>query len=277
MTGTVTGESRRAWENVPVGAEHYERELVPELFAPWARELVEAVDLRAGERVLDLACGTGVVARAAAPRVGMSGSITGVDVNGDMLAVARRVSRTTTPVIIWRQADAHHTGLADRAFDVALCQQGLQFFADRRSVVRELHRVLAPGGRLAASVWCGAENPGYVPISSALQRRLPDAPQAAAFVHAIFGLSDAGQLKQLLVEAGFVDVRVTVRTRPVGFATAEAWVRAFLRAAPATAAAVRDPAVQERVVADAVAELDPDATGGPLTFPMTANVATARR
>lgn len=275
MTGTAARVGGRAWQEARVGARSYERNLVPQLFAPWAQELVEMVGVRPGERVLDLACGTGAVARAAAGRATAGGRVTGVDVNGDMLEEAGRASGTAR-AITWRQADAHATGLPDRAFDVALCQQGLQFFADRPAVLRELHRVLVPGGRLGVSVWSAVDHPAYVPIRSALERHLPHAPEAAAFVRAIFALHDADLLHDLLAGGGFTDVRIGRRAHLACFASAEAWVRAFLGAAPVTAAA-QVAGVQDRIVADTVAELDPGGVGDRFSFSMQAHVATARR
>lgn len=140
------------WQQVCGSAEHYERELVPVLFEPWARELVDLADPQPGEQVLDLACGTGLVARLAASPVSASGAVTGLDANRDMLAVARRVAATVRPAIDWRLATATDTGLPDAAFDVGFCEQGLQFFDDRQAALRELHRVVRPGGRVAISV-----------------------------------------------------------------------------------------------------------------------------
>lgn len=275
MTGTAARTGGRAWQGVRVGARHYERDLVPQLFAPWALELVEAVGVRQGDRVLDLACGTGAVTRIAAARATVRGSVTGVDVNGDMLEEARRASGIA-PAITWRRSDAHDLGPPDHAFDVAFCQQGLQFFADPSAVLREVHRVLSPGGRLGVSVWSAVDHPAYAPIGAALERHLPQVPEAAGFVRAIFGLGDAGLLRRMLELAGFTDVRIERRTHPARFPSAESWVRAFLRAAPVRAAARVAP-LHDRVVRDALAALDPDGAGDAFTFPMEAEVAIAGR
>jgi ubiquinone/menaquinone biosynthesis C-methylase UbiE len=134
-------------------AESYERVQVPAIFALWAADLLELAALRPGERLLDLACGTGIVARLAAPRVGPAGRVVGVDVNQGMLAVARSRPAPAGAAIEWRQESATALALPDATFDVVLCQQGLQHIPDRSAAVREMRRVLVPGGRALASVF----------------------------------------------------------------------------------------------------------------------------
>src|SRR5690606_14801410 len=130
--------------------EMYEQLLVGPLFRPWADLTLDEIGLRPGDRVLDVACGTGTVARQARARLGQSGTVVGVDVSGPMLGVARRVA----PDIDWREGDAAALPLREgEQFDVVICQQGLQFFADRCAPVREMYRALAPGGRVAVSTW----------------------------------------------------------------------------------------------------------------------------
>jgi SAM-dependent methyltransferase len=133
-----------AWQLVDNSAQAYERWLVPPIFAPFADDLV--ADVRPGDRVLDVACGTGIVARRAAAR---GAAVVGVDLNEQMLAVAR----ASAPDIRWLAADAADLPLPDAAFERVFCQQGLQFMADPAAAVGQMRRVLAPGGRLSVSVW----------------------------------------------------------------------------------------------------------------------------
>ncbi|MPZ73760.1 MAG: methyltransferase domain-containing protein [Nitriliruptorales bacterium] len=270
VTTPATHREGHSWQDVSVGAERYERGLVPALFEPWATVLVDIAGLRPGERVLDLACGTGVMARAAARRVTPGGHVCGVDVNEDMLALARRAG----PDIEWRQAEASRTSLADASFDVAFCQQGLQFFPDRLAALRELRRVLAPGGRAVIATWCAADagDAGYTPITQALRRHRPHDPGPLAFISAIFGLSDGTELTQLVEAAGFDDVAVERRTKTVRFPSAVAWVEAFLGAAPVPAVSALEPATSAAIVADAATALQPyvDPTG--LAFPLHTNI-----
>ena len=180
--------------------ELYEKTLVPALFRPWAELMLENAGPQRGARVLDVACGTGIVARLALERQKGAGRVVGIDVSGPMLAVAREIE----PAIDWREGDAAALPVArDERFDRVLCQQGIQFFADRAAAARELKRVTAPGGLLLAAVWRSTET---MPVFEALQR------VAERHVGAIrdqrYAFGDARALERLLTDAGFRDVRV---------------------------------------------------------------------
>ena len=127
--------------------ENYQRYFVPAIGGPFAEDLIAEAALRPGERVLDVACGTGVVARLAAERVGPSGTVAALDLNPAMLSVARSVP-STGAAIRWYETSAESIPLPDDAFDVVLCQLGLQFVADKGAALREMRRGLAPGGRV---------------------------------------------------------------------------------------------------------------------------------
>ncbi|MFW6204951.1 MAG: class I SAM-dependent methyltransferase [Actinomycetota bacterium] len=272
----MTTARTNAWMTDGPYAENYQRELVPVLFKPWARDLVADADLRPGERLLDLACGTGIVARTAAQKANLK-AVTGIDVNADMLAVARSESVSTRPPIAWRLADATDTGLPTGSIDVALCQQGLQFFPDRPAALTELHRVVNPGGRIAVSVWANPDSPGYVGFTPAFRRHLPDLPQAVGFVRAIFSLTDPAELYELLVAAGFHDVRITCRTHMVRCVSVAHWVTTFMTAAPAPGLATVTRPIRDRIVADMTPALTEYVGPEGLAFPLTAHIATARR
>ena len=140
------------WQVSRDAAQAYERYVARYILGPWAPALVDAAALAPGERVLDVACGTGVVARAAAERVGADGHVTSIDLNPGMIAVARALPAHGAPVE-WIERSALDLGLRDESFDAVLCQPGLQFFPDKALAMREMHRVLRSGGRLALSVW----------------------------------------------------------------------------------------------------------------------------
>ena len=185
-------------------AESYESYMVPALFAPWARRLVQSALPRTGERVLDLACGTGIVARQVAPQVGSGGTITGLDLNPSMLAVARAAAAREGLAIDWREGRAERLSLADGAFDLVLCQFALMFMADRPAALAEMHRVIRVGGRLALSVWQGIDrHPFYRELDRVIQQRL-----GVAALAEIFALGDAGTLRALLTGAGFQGVEI---------------------------------------------------------------------
>jgi SAM-dependent methyltransferase len=170
---------------------------------PLATALVETAALSPGERVLDVACGTGVVARLAGEQVGAAGHVTGLDVNPGMLAVARSVS--SRAAIEWREGTAEDTQLPDAAYDAVLCQMGLQFFAAGGTAMAEFSRVLVPGGRLVANV------PGPMPpLFQILQRGIRDhvSPEIAKFMSVVFSLDDARELEALIAGSGFREVSV---------------------------------------------------------------------
>jgi ubiquinone/menaquinone biosynthesis C-methylase UbiE len=155
-----------------------------------------------------VACGTGIVARLAAERVGR-GAVVGLDPNGEMLAVARG---TTPPdlSIAWHEAPAEAIPLPDEGFDVVLCGMGLQFFSNRETGLREMRRVLVPGGRLLANV-PGPAPPPLEAMAEALSRHV--SPESASFVHTVFSLHEADEIRSLATTAGFDDVEV--RAEPV--------------------------------------------------------------
>src|SRR2546427_5502620 len=161
------------WQLAGTGPESYERHNVV-AFMQTAQELVTFAALRPGERVLDVACGTGVLARLAAQVVGPTGKVTGADLNEGMLGVARaQAQQHEGPPIAWHACDAAALALPDGAFDVALCQWGLEFFADRPRGLREIARVLGPGARLALRVWRPLDpQPFYLALRPPLQRHL---------------------------------------------------------------------------------------------------------
>ena len=143
------------WQLTAEAAELYERYPATYILGPWAPLLIDAACLILGERVLDLACGTGLVARIGAQRVGPAGRVVGVDLNPGMIAVAQSLPAVVGAPVEWLERSAVDLRLPSADFDVVFCQQGLQFFPDRLVALREMRRVLKPGGRLALSVWTG--------------------------------------------------------------------------------------------------------------------------
>ena len=255
-------------------AESYERWVVPFVLGPWAPALLDIADLRAGEHVLDVATGTGVVARLAARRVAPAGTVTGLDLNGEMLEVARRLPLPPGLTINWRQGSAVDLPFADGAFDVVLCQQGLQFFPDRAKALGEMRRVLTSAGRVAVSVWTGP-SPYFAAFREALERYI--GTEAAISGVVARSLGDADELRGLLSSASFRDVvvhhvRMTLRLPPP-----EEFVLRHLSAVPA--ARFVDAAGEEartRLVAHMTEATRAYVDGYGLAVPEEINVATGR-
>jgi SAM-dependent methyltransferase len=259
------------------GPEAYERYLVPAMFAPWGERLVEHAGLRPGERVLDLACGTGIVARLAAACVAPGGAVTGVDVNPGMIAVAQAVSAGVSPPIEWRESDAHTLPFAEGSFDAGLCQFGLMFFSDHPAALLELHRVIAPDGRVALAVWRStAANPGWSLFATALEQHV--GATAAATMRAPFVLADADEVHTLVRGAGFHDVRIDVDTRTTRFPSAREMIVRQAAASPLAGpiGALSAPAL-DRFVAGLADLLEPYTQDDGVAFPSEAYIVTARR
>jgi ubiquinone/menaquinone biosynthesis C-methylase UbiE len=198
------------WQLAGSGPASYERYQVPSLFGPLAALFLATIPLRAGERVLDVACGTGIVARLAAQQIGTTGLVTGVDLNPGMLEVARAHTPMSGAAVDWRVGDAGALPCDDGSYHVVLCQQGFQFFPDPPQALREMYRVLLPGGRVALCVWRSIEhNPFNQAVSAGLARYVSAA--AAASLRAPFAHGDARVLRTLIADAGFHDVEIQVK------------------------------------------------------------------
>lgn len=252
-------------------AEVYETFFVPALFAPWAPRVADAARLAPGEKVLDVACGTGVLAREAALRVAPGGAVTGLDRNEGMLAVARRM----TPGLDWRSGVAEALPFPDRAFDAVVSQFGLMFFADRVKALGEMWRVLAPGGWLALAVWDALEHsPGYAAMVALLQRLFGE--PVASELRGPFVLGDTAELCALLAAAGIPDAEIRTLDGTVRFPSLESWVHTDIKGW--TLADRIDDAQYRTLQAEAPRELGPFVgRDGVVTFKAPAHIATARK
>jgi ubiquinone/menaquinone biosynthesis C-methylase UbiE len=267
------------WQVAGSAPEVYERELVPAVFRVWAPILVELAQLRPSERVLDVACGTGVVARIAATRVGPSGTVVGIDLNPGMLSVARSVESPESRSggqLQWQEASANKLPFPDGSFNVVYCQLGLQFFADRPSALREMRRVLGTEGRLALMVWRGIhESPGFAVLANALQRHVGQA--AAAIMRAPFGLSNADELEALVRAAGFQNVAIQQRSGTVRFPSVERFVLSYVAGSPlAGPVSQADDAARAALITDVRNALGNFTSNDELAFPIAAHLLSAR-
>ena len=264
---------RERWQLAGSAAEIYQRELVPAVFGPWGPRVVELATLQPGTSVLDVACGTGLVARLAAQAVGVDGHVAALDLNPGMLAVASELPTVQGAAIEWVEGNAQASPFADASFDVVCCQLGLQFFPDREAALREMTRVLVQGGRAVVMVWREIDRaPGFAVLAAALGRTI--GAEAEALMRAPFALSDAGELSQLLEAAGFDDGEIHAETGDVRFASAETFVRGYVGGSPLAALVAAAPApAYEELVNEVERALDRFVGHGSLSFPIEAHLA----
>ena len=254
--------------------EMYEQWLVRPLFRPWAEITLEEVKASAGDRLLDIACGTGIVARVARERLGDSTDIVGIDISSDMLAVARAVA----PGIDWREGNAGELPLRDgEQFDVVICQQGVQFFPDKSAAAAQMRRALANGGRLAVATWRSDDE---IPFMRELRRVAEHHLGPILDQRHCFG--EAGPIESLLRDAGFHEVRSRTISRTIGFDDGAPFLRLNAMALVGMSAVGKGMGDEERrrVVEAIVSESAPvvqsytDRSG--LAFELSTNLTTAK-
>jgi SAM-dependent methyltransferase len=262
MSASSTGQVVRS------AAEVYEEFFVPALFQEWTGRVAAAAGIQSGQAVLDVACGTGVLARTVAERVGPTGAVVGLDVNEGMLAVARR----TAPAITWRQGQAEALPFADAAFDAVVSQFGLMFFADRGAALREMRRVMRPGGRLAVAVWGTLDqSPGYAAMAGLLERLFGE--EVAQSLHAPYVLGDRQVVRALLDEAGLPDADIVTHEGQARFPSIAAWVDTEIKGW--TLADRLDDAQFRRLLTEAERDLARFVgAGGAVAFSVAAHIIT---
>jgi SAM-dependent methyltransferase len=252
----------------------YQDTLVPALMEEWAPRVAEAAGIRAGDRVLDVACGTGVLAAEAARRAGPTGSVTGLDLSPEMLAVAARLH----PPLRWQQGSADALPFPDQSFDAVVCQFGLMFFPDQVAGLREMRRVLQPDGRLAVAVWASlADTPAYAAETDLVERVAGKA--AGDALRAPFVLGDPVRLAELCAAAGFTDALVTLQPGRGRFPSIRTMVEVDVRDWLQIVGITLGDELIERILQAAETELTPFLTrdGGSVSFDSPAVIARARR
>ena len=213
MSDNLTGQVNHS------AAEIYEEFFIPALFQEWADRMVEAAQVQAGQHVLDVACGTGLLARTAAERVGPTGSVTGLDVNEGMLEVGKRKASK----IKWQHGRAESLPFDSNTFDAVVSQFGLMFFEDRLTAIREMSRVLRPGGRLAVAVWGTLKDTaGYDAMAALLDRLF--GPDPATALHAPYALGDLKVLLPLFNDPNLQDVQAATINGTARFPSINSWV-----------------------------------------------------
>jgi ubiquinone/menaquinone biosynthesis C-methylase UbiE len=253
-------------------ADRYEEFLVPVIFDPWARNLLTRADLKPGHRLLDLACGTGIVARLAA-KEGVS--VVGGDINTGMLAVA--ADRAEGLHVVFRHADAQALPFEDRSFDALICQQGLQFFPDKQVAISECFRVLRPGGR---AVFCTArdldENPLMRSQVAAFGSHLGDDTTMA--IRAVCSLTDPDEMRALFERAGFSPVKIEKVVLDLVASDGRAFIDGMMKSTPvADRIAAMEHLARDALREAVLQEFGACYDGVALQFPHSANVAIASR
>ena len=269
---SIGGVRERRGEEVSA-ATAYGSLLVPALFQEWAPRVADAAHIGAGDRVLDIACGTGVLEREVARRVGDMGSITGLDASEGMLAVAERLA----PDISWRQGSAEVLPFPDQCFDAVVSQFGLMFLPDRGKALGEMLRVLRRGGRLAIAVWGYLERmPAYAREVELVERIAGE--RAGDALRLPFALGDRRELAKLLEGAGIASREVVTERGVARFPDIQSMVEADLRGwLPAMGVMLAEEQVRE-ILAEAEEVLGGyrDETGR-VVFESVAHIVTARK
>ena len=202
-----------------IAAEVYEKFFVPALFQQWASRVADLAQISSAQRVLDVACGTGILTREIANRVGTNGSVVGLDPNEGMLVVAKGKA----PEIEWRQAYAEVLPFDSSSFDAVVCQFGLMFFENRRAALEEMVRVLRQGGHLAVAVWDSLVNiPGYAAVTELLERLFGG--EVADAMQAPFVLGNTKILQSLFADAGVSNAQIMTHEGTASFPSINSWI-----------------------------------------------------
>lgn len=207
--------------------QNYERFFVPTIGEPVAKDLIRKAELQPGERVLDAACGTGIIARLALKKVGSKGTVTGLDINPGMLAVARSITKDLP--IKWYEANAEKIPFEDQSFDVVICQLSFQFMEDRVAALQQMHRVLAPGGRLLLNVPGPAGEP-FAIMAEAMERNI--SPEAKSFVDQVFALNDTEEIRELIQNAGFRKVDIQANNKALSLPSPKDFLWQYIYSTP---------------------------------------------
>ncbi len=269
----VSPMSLEVSENLIDAGREYEALFVPALFEIWTKHLIEGADVVEGSRVLDVACGTGVLARSALAIVGQNGRVVGADPAPGMLAAAKELE----PAIDWVLCSAEALDVADETFDCVVSQFGMMFFDDRRKSAEEMFRVLKPGGSLAIAVWRGVEhNPAYADIISVLQERVSTA--AADALRLPFSLGNADEVKAALEDGGFGKITVDAITEAAKFPSSRQMVEAELRGwLPLFEIFLSEDKINEVLIESDKTLRKYAGKTGEAVFPTSAHVFTARK
>jgi ubiquinone/menaquinone biosynthesis C-methylase UbiE len=270
MTSTGDATATEAFQLSAEAAERYEALFVPALFAEWAPRLVDVAGVRPGQEVLDVACGTGIVARTVADRVTGTGRVVGLDLNEAMLAVARRLR----PELEWRQGDVAALPFPDEAFDTVLCQMALMFFPNRSGALAEMVRVARTDGVVAVVVPSSLETqPAYGPFVELVEREA--GATARQLLGTYWACGDLGELTRLFADAGLDVTAAQTHVGTARFGAPEELARTEITASPLADRLSEE--VYARILEESRAVLRPwTRDDGILHAPLTGHVVAGR-
>lgn len=265
--------SKAATEEELQSGRAYEALFVPALFAPWPRHVLDASGIGEGAHVLDIACGTGVLTRAAHQRCGATGRVIGIDAAAGMIGAAAEVGSD----IEWVLGRAEDLPFTDRSFDAVVSQFGMMFFQDRKKAAEEMFRVTRTGGILAVAVWHSIDqNPAYRDIVSVLREQV--SPEAANATTIPFCLAEPDQVTEIFAQAGYADIGVETKSERAEFPSTRTMVEVELRGwLP-----LFDIFLSEDKIADVLQKSDAllskyATPSGTAVFPTSAYIVTARK
>ena len=251
----------------------YEKLFVPALFKSWTKHIIEGADIQEGSHVLDIACGSGILARDALSRIGSDGKVVAVDPAPGMLATAREIE----PSIDWILCSAEELELNDETFDCVISQFGMMFFQDRQKSADEMFRVLKPGGSLVIAVWNSIQqNPAYADIISVLQEQVGTA--AADALRLPYCLGNSDDVTAVLDNSGFTNIIVETKVESAQFPSSRHMVEAELRGwLPLFDIHLNDTEISNILVESDKTLSKYAKPSGEAVFPTSAHVITAKK
>jgi SAM-dependent methyltransferase len=251
----------------------YESQKVPAMFGPLADATLKQVPLHSDDVVLDIACGTGIVARKVREVIGPEARIVGTDLNAGMIDIARNLVDEQSRSCEWEVADATDLPFADKSFSIAFCQQGLQFIPDKERVIGEVHRLLRPSGRLAWTVWSG-KSEFILPIAEALDRHVSDAVAEKSLAPYA---CDSRTLVPMMERTGFIDIAIEDFAIERVMPASEKAVRDELLGLPvASEIMAKGDEVLNKLVQDTMAAFDRHRRGTDFVIPQVTSLIQAK-
>lgn len=260
---TVKEQQRKDWSRAAEGWRKNDARL-RETSAPVTKRLLELTGIARGQRVLDIASGTGEPALPAAEIVGPQGFVLGTDLSEEMLAVAReKAAARGLSNVEFRQVDGEELAVDPESFDAVLCRWGIMFMPDAGRCLRQAQGALKPGGRVALSVWGPPERNPFFTVPMGVLMRYVEIPPPRPGAPGVFAFADKDRLASTLGEAGFRDVQIEGFELPMAAFDSgqEYWQYTREMAAPVAALLAQLPADTQRTVGEEIARAAEGADG----------------